>query len=55
VVPTHCFTAGVAYYRKTQQRVRIVFDAAVIAETESTGRDASEREPRECTEITESL
>jgi CRISPR-associated protein Cas1 len=26
---------GVAYYRKTQQRVRVVFDAAVIAETES--------------------
>src|ERR1051326_6492934 len=26
---------GIAYYRKTQQRVRVVFDAAVIAETES--------------------
>jgi CRISPR-associated protein Cas1 len=33
---------GVAYYRKTQQRVRIVFDAAVIAETESLIREAWE-------------
>jgi CRISP-associated protein Cas1 len=31
---------GVAYYRKTQQRVRVVFDAAVIAETEALIRGA---------------
>ena len=33
---------GVAYYRKTQQRVRVVFDAAVIAETEALIREAWE-------------
>jgi CRISPR-associated protein Cas1 len=33
---------GVAYYRKTGQRVRVVFDDAVIAETEALIRDAWE-------------
>src|SRR5436190_9627892 len=33
---------GVAYYRKTQQRVRVVFNAAVIAETEGLIREAWE-------------
>ena len=31
---------GIAYYRKTQQRVRIFFSAAVIAETEGLIREA---------------
>jgi CRISPR-associated protein Cas1 len=33
---------GIAYYRKTQQRVRVLFDAAVIAETEALITEAWE-------------